>query len=118
MRGGGECDDVGASEHRVQVGAIGGDGRAHDLVEVRAVGVDDVVVPVRGEQRPVRLEVALVGGDAILALENGEEIGQQVDQHLRRQEGHGRQKIDVASEANKSARGGAVRRVPASPCAV
>ena len=83
VRFGGERQHVGAREHRAQIVAIRSDRRAHDLVEVRAVGIHDVVVPVGGEQRPVRLEVAPIGRDAVLAVEHGEEVGQQVAKHLR-----------------------------------
>ena len=76
-----ERDDVGALEHRRQIRAIGEHGRPHDVREVRTVGIDDVVVPVRLEDSAVGFEVALVGGEAVGAIENGEKIGQQVDQH-------------------------------------
>src|SRR3712207_8252015 len=55
-------------------------------LEVRAVGVDDVVVPVRGEERPVLLEVPAVrreAGGRGAAPEHAQEVGQQVDQHGR-----------------------------------
>ena len=57
------------------------DGRADDVDEVRPFGIDDVVLPVGLENPSVVVEVALVGGEAVGALENGEEIRQQVDQH-------------------------------------
>ena len=74
-------DDVRALEHRAQIGAIGQSRRADDVTEMRAVGVNDVVVPVRLEDSAVGFEVALVGGDAIGAIEYSEKIRQQVDQH-------------------------------------
>ena len=77
----GERDDVGALEHLLEVGAIGQRRGADDVPEVGAVGIDDVVVPVGLEETAVSGVVALVGGDAVGAVENGEEIGQQVDQH-------------------------------------
>jgi hypothetical protein len=77
----GERDDVGALEHVAEVGPIGERGAAGDVAEMRTVGIDDVVVPVGLEDPAVRLVVALVGGDAVGAVENGEEVGQQVDQH-------------------------------------
>ena len=67
----------------MEIVAVRGDGGANDLVEVRAVGIDDVVVPVRGEERPVRVEITSIGRDAVLALQHGEEVGQQVAEHLR-----------------------------------
>jgi hypothetical protein len=48
---------------------------------MRTVRIDDVVVPVGFEKTAVGVEVALVGGDAVGAIENGKEIRQQVDQH-------------------------------------
>jgi hypothetical protein len=43
--------------------------------------IDDVVLPVGLENPSVIVEVALVGGEAVGALENGEKIREQVDQH-------------------------------------
>ena len=48
---------------------------------MRAFRIDNVVLPVRLEKSAVGLEVTLVGGDAVGAIENSEEIWQQVDQH-------------------------------------
>jgi hypothetical protein len=50
--------------------------------EVWTFRVDDVVLPVRLEQRAVRVEVAAVGGGAVRAREDGEKVGEQIDQHL------------------------------------
>jgi hypothetical protein len=48
---------------------------------MRTVRIDYVVVPVWLEKTTVGLKVALVGGDAIRAIEYSEKIRQQVDQH-------------------------------------
>ena len=76
-----EGDDVGALEHVTQVRSIGQRSGANDVTEVGPVGIDDVVVPVGLEDSAVDFEVALVGGDAIGAIEYSEKIRQQVDQH-------------------------------------
>ena len=70
-----ERDDVGAVEHGAQVVTIGTHRVSHDLLEVRAGGFDDVVVPVRLEQGPVRREVPVVGSRRVRALQYREEIG-------------------------------------------
>ena len=44
-----ERHHVGALEHRAQIGRDGGYGRPNDVREMRTVGIDDVVVPVRLE---------------------------------------------------------------------
>ena len=64
-----------------KVGAVGDDRRADYVSEVRAVRIDDVVVPVGLQEPPVVLEVAAVCGVSVRAVENCEEIRQQVDQH-------------------------------------
>src|SRR5204862_3459135 len=76
-----ECDDVHPLEHLSQIGAISQRRRPDDVTEVRAVGIDDVVLPVGLEDAAVGFEVTLVGGDAISAIEYGEKVRQQVDQH-------------------------------------
>ena len=76
-----EGDDIGALEHLSQVGTIRQCGGTNDIAEVRAVRVDDVIVPVGLEDSAVGLVVALVSGDAIGAIEYSEKIRQQVDQH-------------------------------------
>jgi hypothetical protein len=45
-----ECDDVRAIKHRAQIGAFGGHRVTRDFLEVRARGLDDVVMPVRFQQ--------------------------------------------------------------------
>ena len=76
--------DVGTREHLRQISAIRMHRRPRDLGKVRAIGIDDVVVPVRLEKLAVTGEVALVSGEAIGAIKNCEEVRQQVDQHLDR----------------------------------
>ena len=80
---GGACerDHVGSIEHGAQIGALTGYRVTGDFLEVRARRLDDVVVPIRFEHRPVRVEVPLVRDHRIRALQHREEIGQQVDQH-------------------------------------
>jgi hypothetical protein len=77
----GEGDDIGALEHRPEVGPVSERGGANDFEKVWAVGIDDVVVPVGFEEAAVGGEVALVGGETIWAAENREEIRQQVNEH-------------------------------------
>ena len=79
-----------AGEHR-PLRLAAGEGREQPLGQrVQAQPGEDVVhdLPVDpagcGEQRPVRLEVAAIGRDAVLAIEHREEVGQQVPEHLRR----------------------------------
>ena len=101
---GGQGDHVHPLEHRAQVVAVGGDGGGDDVGEVRALRVDDVVLPVRLEQRAVGVEVAAVGGGAVGARENGEEVGEQIDQHLdRRRRAHRRPSAQLG--AVRSGRG-------------
>ncbi|MDQ2668382.1 MAG: hypothetical protein M3Z05_20660 [Gemmatimonadota bacterium] len=77
----GQRDHVSAFEHLPKIGAIREGGRAHDISEVGTIAVDNVILPVRLENSAVGLKVALVGGDSVGAIENGEKIWQQVDQH-------------------------------------
>jgi hypothetical protein len=49
---------------------------------MRTFRVDDVVVPVCLQQSPVGGVVSLVGGYPVGALQDCEEIGQQVDEHV------------------------------------
>ena len=81
LSGSRECDHVGALEHVSQIRTVGERRSTYDVAEVWTIGVDDVVVPVRLEDTAVGFEVALVGGDAIGAIEYSEKIRQQVDQH-------------------------------------
>ena len=85
----GERDDVGALEHRAEIDAARAVRQSDDVQEVRTCRVDDVVVPVGFEEAAVGGEVALVGGDAVGAVENGEEIRQQIDQHFDQVAGWG-----------------------------
>ena len=69
---------------------------------MRTLGVDDVVVPVRLEDLAVGVEVALVGGEAVGAIENGKKIGQQIDQHST---GRGRAALQAIWTRNDSGDG-------------
>src|SRR5262247_2386321 len=46
----GERDHIGPLEHLLQIGAIGESRCPNDVAEVRPLGVDDVVLPVRLEE--------------------------------------------------------------------
>ena len=70
-----------ALEHAEKVGPVGRHRLADDLTDVWPGRVDDVVVPVRGQERLVGSEVALIGRDPIRALQHGQEIREQIDQH-------------------------------------
>jgi hypothetical protein len=84
----GQGDNIGAGEHRTEVGPGGVDRSLDDIAEMRPIGVDDVVMPVGLQQAPVGVEVPLVSGDPVDALENREEIREQVDEHGRRAGGY------------------------------
>jgi hypothetical protein len=72
--GSGECDHVCALEHGAQIGSIRQRGELHYVSKVGTVGIEDVVVPVRFKKTPVCFEVAVVGCDAISAIEDGKEV--------------------------------------------
>jgi hypothetical protein len=76
-----ESDDVHPLEHRAEISTSGKGGGFNDLGEMRTVGLDDVIGPVRFEETTVVVEVAEICRDAIGAVQDCEEIGQQVDQH-------------------------------------
>jgi hypothetical protein len=76
-----ERNDVGTLEHLPKIGPIGKDSGANDVGEMGPIAVNDVILPIRLENSTVGLKVALVSGDSVGAIENGEKIGQQVDQH-------------------------------------
>ena len=84
------------------------DCRVYNISKVRAVGVDDVVVPVRLEEEAVRCEVAIVRCGSVGAIENGKKVRQQVDQHLDQSAGRRRggtmdaEMIVVARRRNKT----------------
>ncbi len=73
---------------------------------MRAVRVENVVVPVGFEKGAVAVVVALVGGDPVGAVEYGKEIRKQIDEHQQEGPGTaltgGREKIVTAETANKS----------------
>ena len=78
-------DHIDACEHRAEVIAVGVRGGANYFLEVRSLGVQDVVCPVRLENSAVRFEVAQVSSDAISAVYDSKEIWKQVDQHQRQE---------------------------------
>ena len=82
-------DDIRSLEHREQIGTSMRDGRPRDVREVRTIGVDHVIVPVRLEDVAVGGEVTLISGEAVGAIQNGEKIGQQIDQHSTGARGSG-----------------------------
>jgi hypothetical protein len=92
FRGPSERDDVGSLEHLLQVGTICQRRRADYVDEVRTIRIDDVILPIGLEDTAMGFEVALVGGDAISAIQYGEEIWQQVDQHSTRKRAAGEQR--------------------------
>ena len=60
--------------------------------------MDDVVVPVGFEDFSVGGEVTLGGGESVGDIENGEKIGQQVDQHSPRARGGRERRGDSEAE--------------------
>src|ERR1700737_5267159 len=48
---------------------------------MRTLWIYDVILPVGREDSSVSVEVALIGGDTVGAIEYGKKIRQQVDQH-------------------------------------
>lgn len=84
FRGACECHDVDSVEHVPQVVTRRMYRGANYLVEVRSFGIEHVVDPVRLEDPAVRFVVLEVGGDAISAVEDGEKVGNQIDQHRPR----------------------------------
>jgi hypothetical protein len=78
-------NDVDAREHGTKVIAVCVSRGANYFLEVRALGIEDVVRPVGLEYSAMSFEVAQISCDAIGAVYDSEEIWEQVDQH-RRQE--------------------------------
>jgi hypothetical protein len=76
-----EGNNVHSLEHRAEISASGKRSGFYDFGEMRAVWLDDVVGPVCFEETTVVVEVAEICRDAIGAVQDCEEIGQQVDQH-------------------------------------
>ena len=74
-------DDIQTLEHRSQIYATRESGRAHYFLEVRAGRIEDVVVPVRLEERAVAVEVAVIRGDPVGAVVDCKEIRKKIDQH-------------------------------------
>ena len=76
-----ESDDVHPLEHRAQISPSCKSSRSDYFREMRAIRLDDVVRPVGFEETAVVVEVAEICRDAIGAVQDCEEVGQQVDQH-------------------------------------
>ena len=72
------------SSMRAKVITCGVCGGANDFLKVGAVGVEDIVGPVRLENTAMCFVVLQVRGDAISAIKDGEEVWDQVDQHRPR----------------------------------
>jgi hypothetical protein len=74
-------DDVGAGEQCVEVVAVGVDRCANDFVEMWTLRLEDVVVPVRSEKGTMPIEVRVIRVNAVGAVQDGEEIWKEVDDH-------------------------------------
>ncbi len=68
-------------EHCAEIHSSSERGGLHHLGEMRTIGLYDVIRPVGFEETAVVVEVAVICRDAIGAVQDCEEIGQQVDQH-------------------------------------
>jgi hypothetical protein len=73
---GGSCERhyVCSLEHRAQIGAICQRSELHYVSKVRAVRVENVVVPISLEEASVSFEVAVIGCDAISAIKYGKKV--------------------------------------------
>jgi hypothetical protein len=65
----------------VKVGAVGLERRADHLIGVRRCRIEDVVVPVAVEDRPVTLEIVVICRGGIGRGEDREELRHEVDEH-------------------------------------
>src|SRR5687767_3010888 len=74
FRGPCERHHISALDHRPQVGSIGQRSQLHYGSELGTVRVENVVVPVRFQKSPMSLEVAVVGCDAISAIQYGKKV--------------------------------------------
>jgi hypothetical protein len=66
--------DVGPLEHGTKVRAVCQGSKLHYIAEMRPVRVEDVVMPIRLEETAMGFEVAMVGSDAISAIEYCEKV--------------------------------------------
>ena len=67
--------------------------RPRDVVEVRCVRIEDVVVPVRRQPVAVGFVVAMICGDSVSAVQDCKEVRQQIDEHQRQGRGGPAQRI-------------------------
>jgi hypothetical protein len=70
-----------ALQQHAQVPAVGGQRSLDDLLGVWAVEVEDVVVPVGGEDGEVFSQIATIRLQGVRCVERGEEFRNEVDQH-------------------------------------
>ena len=77
----GDRHDVHVFEQAPQVRAVGVERREHDLLGMRRGRVEDVVVPVAGEHRPVTLEILVIGRQGIGRGTDREELRHEIDEH-------------------------------------
>src|SRR5690606_25426898 len=87
-------------EHRVQIGAIGLDRRAHDVQKVGPVGIENVVMPIGIQETAMRLVVRAIGSDSIGALQYGEKVRNEIDEHFARVRGDRRGITEGASKVS------------------
>jgi hypothetical protein len=69
-----ERHDIGPLEHGTKVRAVRQRSKLHYIAKMRPVWVEDVVMPVRLEETAMGFEVAMVGSDAISAIEYCEKV--------------------------------------------
>ena len=65
---------------------VRGERTLDDAFRLGTVEIEDVILPVGGEDGTVCFEVAMKSGEPISGLENGEELGNEVDQHATQYE--------------------------------
>jgi hypothetical protein len=70
----GERNDVRPLEHGAEVRTIRERSELYYVSKVGAVGVENVIVPVRFQETPMSFEIAVVGSDAISAIEYSKKI--------------------------------------------
>ena len=74
-------DQVHRRRELVEIAAVGGERRAHDLGGVTAVGIEDVVAPVGVEDRSVGIAILPVGRFTVGRAKHLEKIRKEIDQH-------------------------------------
>ena len=77
----GDLGDVHVLEQARQVGAVGLHRLPDDLIDVRRVEVQHVVVPEPVEHGPVAAEIGVVRSDGVGRGVRREEVGDEVDEH-------------------------------------